>query len=89
MKDFDERSKKIFDSSFLYEEYNRYSINQLYKYLVDLNGYSFLKKVYRKLFGVNKLYNKKDLLNIQNILQCDAHRELLLEAIKEKLQRGE
>ena len=85
LDDFFFRSKKIKNYNFIQEEYDKFSINYLYKYLYNLNGMNFFNRVINKLklrkFFLKK-YNLRSLLAIQNIIECEAHRELLINGIE-------
>lgn len=83
------RSNNIKKIGFIEKEYSNFSKKQIYDYLNQCNGNTFLKKILRKIFGIRRMYTSQDLLNIQNILQCDAHRELFLEALKEMNIKGD
>lgn len=86
LNDFYYRTEKIKDNHFIENEYNKYSINFLYNYLYNLHGMSFFNRVMHKLkfkkYFIKK-YNLKTLLAIENIVECEAHRELLINGIKE------
>lgn len=81
IKEFERRSKEILEEGFIDREYSVFASKSFNTYIGQLFGTSLISRILYKLFG-KKLYKERDYLNIQNILQCDAHRELFTEAIK-------
>lgn len=83
---FYKRSEEILQTGFIEKEYDRLAINMLEVYLRKLSGYGkWLYRLDRYLFRgnlVKRKYNKKKLLTVQNYIQCEAHRELLINGIK-------
>lgn len=77
----DFESNKILSSEFINKEYIDFSKKNLDNYISQLNGEKIEKIIYKKI-KKNKVYSEKDLNNILNILQCDAHRELLITALR-------
>ena len=61
------------------------------EYLKIANGYGFVEKILNKLykiFGKKYLYekyNKQKSLDLLNSLQCEAHRELFIQGLKEHI----
>lgn len=87
MKEFYKRSEEILKDSFVETMYKEFADSQILNYLNQCNGKTLIKRVLRKLFGTKRMFNDSDLLNIQNILQCDAHRELFLQALKNEMEK--
>ena len=88
--DFQARSQQIQTPGFIQKQYTQFSANLVNSYLQICTG-----KIGRNIFVrlVNKLtghrlagwfYNKQDRLKLQNILKCEAHREVFLQALKRK-----
>ena len=85
MQEFEERSKKIEIDSFVLENYKEFSDTKVYEYLFALHGKNLFYKVLNKLFGpkfIKIFYNKKNLLPILNYIECESHRELLINGLK-------
>ena len=64
--------------------FSRFSSGLAENYLAQMHHETFCDKIKRKLFGTQpkEKYTKQEMLNIQNILQCSAHREVVIDAIK-------
>lgn len=90
LKDFKKRSQEILQSDFIKNAYQEYANTMCNYYLQAGSGYfgrNFIMRLANKLSGhrlLKKFYSKKDFLSIQNTLDCEAHRELFLQAVKEK-----
>ena len=87
---FYERSEQIKDPEFIKNKYSCFAEEYIYNYLCSLRGHqSFFfrainkisKNRIRKLL-VNCKYRKQQFLTIQNYVECEAHRELLLKGLK-------
>ena len=89
MEDFYTRTRQIQDNEeFIEEEYNKFSEQHLNNYLNIMNKVRFHKKILNRILNRKfylKTYNKKDCLKILNIIECEAHRELLIRGLKEKI----
>lgn len=87
---FHERSRAILQPGFLEQEYNNFAERYLKFYLATLNGRdNLLAKIIRKLCWniMYKLwYPRQARLNILNMVECEAHRELLTTAIKNSVR---
>lgn len=90
LEEFYERSEQIKVKGFVESKYAEFAKRMIDGYLLAFSGYAH-KPMYRilnKLFGyrLNKIfahaYEKKELLAIQNFVECEAHRELLLRGLK-------
>lgn len=85
---FNERSEEIKEDKFVNMEYSRLAKKFLNSYLQVCHGKNFLFRAINKLCFhrlTRKLYNEKSLLAILNVLQCETHRELFIEALKEEI----
>lgn len=86
---FAARSEEIKDPAAVYKRYAEFADGMRMNYLVTLGGKeSFLFRAINKLAGgvfrcsrLKRKYNKKQLLAIRNVIECEAHRELLLHSI--------
>jgi poly-gamma-glutamate capsule biosynthesis protein CapA/YwtB (metallophosphatase superfamily) len=91
MLQFKQRSSEILTCGFIEEKYSEFAKSMINNYLFKLSGKrrSFLFKVINKLsrnrymnFYLKRRYTQSDLLAIQNYIECEAHREVLLKGIK-------
>lgn len=94
MKEFFERSRRAKDDMFIEEEYNRrakIAINSyLFRFLCIKFGFGFkvIEKISGYRFGkwiVKRKYTNKQLLDLINFIECEAHRELLITGLKGKV----
>lgn len=90
---FFKRSEEITRDGFVEKSYNDFADRSLERYLLsfDARKKTFFFKVMNRLTGrrwqsflLNRKYKKNDLLKIQNYVECEAHRELMLRGIKNK-----
>lgn len=88
--DFSCRSEQIKKEGFVEDEYRNFSLKMLDHYLLTCFGYKhkFFHRVLNKLSGgrlskffINS-YKKEELLAIRNFIECEAHRELWIEGLK-------
>lgn len=95
LDDFAERSKQIAKSGFVEENYKKFAKSMACGYLIEMSGVSknIFFRVINKLTGyhfakvfIKKKYNNKTLLSLQNFIECEAHRELLLSGLKEEIK---
>ena len=92
MTSFRKRSERIKEEGFVAQEYKKFASSMLKRYLLTCSGYnhSVLRKVLNCLTGgfVSKVilnsFNKRDLLAIRNYIECEAHKELFIEGLKQK-----
>ena len=88
--EFDKRSELIKQPGLLEEKYERFADEMINNYLLEFLGKRhFLFKVANKLFGkycvkwrIRNKYQRKNMLALQNFIECESHRELLLTGIK-------
>jgi poly-gamma-glutamate capsule biosynthesis protein CapA/YwtB (metallophosphatase superfamily) len=84
---FNERSRQILDEEFVKQEYDRFAAEMLNGYLTTFHGDNLFFRVLNKLSRhtlASKLYTDKSLTVIQNFIECEAHRELILAGLKHK-----
>lgn len=91
LKDFDQRSEQIKQPGFVQENYLQYAETMQVRYLAALGGVNlrgFFFRLANKLTGgkwqskyLAKKYSKTKKLAIQNFIECEAHRELLLQGL--------
>ena len=85
---FYNRSKEILLDGFIEEQYRLFAKKNIDNYLRFFSGYNkWLSRIDRyilKGFLINHIYSKEKLLAIQNYIECEAHRELILFGIKNK-----
>lgn len=89
LNEFEYRSKKIKDEGFLEKEYSKFACNYIDSYLRSFAGFGkWMSRIDRYLFKgriINIKYPRNRLLKIQNYIECEAHRELLLKGLREKI----
>jgi poly-gamma-glutamate synthesis protein (capsule biosynthesis protein) len=82
---FHARSEELKDPKIIKEKYKRFSDEMLYIYLIIASPFGkWFSRFDRYIFKgrlIKCLYSKKKLLALQNIIKCEAHRELFLKSI--------
>lgn len=96
MSGFRQRSNEILCDGLIDEKYTCYAKSMLDNYLLSLLGVnrrSFIFRIANRITRgraskrlINHKYKSSNFLSIQNIIECEAHRELILKGIKN--QRG-
>ncbi len=89
LQEFNSRSEQIKDDNFIKRQYNDFAESLLNGYLRGCSG--FLFRIIHKLSNNKMLpcfYNNKDFLRIRNIIECEAHREVFLYALKNKKRKN-
>lgn len=90
LSEFSCRSEQIKQNGFVEKEYHKFAKKMLDHYLLTCYGYrhKFLCRILNKLCGgrlsrvfVNS-YKREELLAIRNYIECEAHRELMIEGLK-------
>ena len=89
--DFQTRSREILQPDFVEERYKKFADEMAFDYFQRFSGRfgqslflrALRKFFYKNLFGL--FQNEKSLLSIQNVLDCEAHRELATQALKSKI----
>jgi poly-gamma-glutamate capsule biosynthesis protein CapA/YwtB (metallophosphatase superfamily) len=86
LNNFHARSVEICKEGFIQEQYQKFAEEKLEGYLRTLSGLGkWISRIDRRIFKgqiLRYLYKKRDLLAIQNFIECEAHRELLLKGLK-------
>lgn len=90
IRDFKERSREIQTEGTIETKYREYAKQMLYEYLIRISGkkrHSVLFRLLNKISGykyVYSQYSREDLMLIQNVIDCEAHKELFLIGLKER-----
>ena len=93
LKKFNFRSEQIKNSNFIEEEYRKFTKTLINSYLqssAGLFGRNIIVRIINKIFKHKLfywLYNDKDFLRLQNIVECEAHREAFLYALKKEKRK--
>lgn len=86
LKDFYRRSNEILQTNFIQKKYLKLAEEVAEVYLRKLSGFGkWTSRVDRYLLRgalLKRKYKKSDLLALQNYIECEAHRELLLWGLK-------
>lgn len=91
------RSNEIKNDKVVYDKYSEFAMDKYVYYLSSFHGregifFRILNKLFRGYLREKKVrhsYRKKELLAIKNYIECESHRELLLEAINKKINEIE
>lgn len=83
---FLKRSAEIGKPGFIEEEYNKLAKQTVDVYLKAFRSGNYLYRIINKISRnrLSRRYSVKQLLAIENYIACDAHRELLLNGIKNR-----
>lgn len=90
LSQFKKRSAEIKEEGFINEQYKAFANIMLTNYLFKLSGKkrTFIFKVINKLTGnrysqfyIKRRYSLESLLVIQNYIECEAHKELIINAL--------
>lgn len=94
LQGFEKRSKEIIEPGFVKDNYEKFAKSSIDGYLGGLYGKknkTFMTKVLDKLSKgnyrrhlVKKNYGQEEITAIENVIECEAHRELLLNGLKGK-----
>lgn len=92
LKGFENRSKEISQPGFAESNYEKFADESLSNYLGIFLGKKnrrLITKVLNRISGrkyrkhlVDKNYDSKDKITLQNMVECEAHRELMLSGLK-------
>lgn len=89
LSEFKRRSKEIQKKGFIEKQYKEFAEKNTNSYLRTLSGFGkLISRLDRYLlngFLLKRKYSKEKLLTIQNYIECEAHRELLLEGLRSKI----
>lgn len=93
LEDFKSRSNEILDEKFIERKYNEFSKDNINTYIKAFSGMSKCilridKYVFRSNF-LRKRFTKQKLLAIKNFIECQAHRELVVNGINCIIEEGE
>lgn len=85
---FQKRSNEILIPEFVEQKYTQLAKEVYLPYMGKISGFGkWLSRLDRFVLRgtlLNLIFDKKKLLSLQNIIECEAHRELVLKSIKEK-----
>lgn len=85
LTELEERSIKISDKEFVKKQYEKLAIENQNYYLRQMSGFPrWVRGIDKVIFKgklISILYNKGKLVCIRNIIECEAHRELLLKSL--------
>ena len=91
LQDFEDRSEEILREDFVTENYHKFAEKMLDSYLLTLSGaqkgvvFRALNLLSGRKYGrwwIRHRYSKQDLRAIRNCVECEAHRELMLDGLK-------
>lgn len=85
MTNFEERSLKIKKYDFIEEEYRKFSEEYIWNYLYSISGFPrVLRGIDKKILDkrILRYVYKNKILNILNIIECEAHSELFIEGLR-------
>lgn len=93
IKNFNLRSMQIQEAGFVVENYNKFAQKMLETYFWTLSGKeSFLFKLLNKLtngklrcWSLNRKYSDEAIMKIYNCLICEAHNELLIKGLENRI----
>ena len=93
LSDFYERSRLIMNSEFVEEEYKKFAVANISNYICASKGKTLFGKVMNKItkgyyFKIKaKFYGKKQAVILYNYLKCEAHYELFITALENKINK--
>jgi poly-gamma-glutamate synthesis protein (capsule biosynthesis protein) len=83
---FKQRSEEILQHEFIRKKYKEFAQKNIQSYLKNFSGFNkWISRIDRRLLNgmlLKRKYNNNQLIAIQNFIECEAHRELLLAALK-------
>jgi poly-gamma-glutamate synthesis protein (capsule biosynthesis protein) len=85
LKDFSERSEKLALPGFIETEYEKYCIRSGLFYMGSFAGLGRIpRKLNELMHGIitRRIYSLKKLNLVQNMIECEAHRELVLRYLR-------
>ncbi|PRS39084.1 poly-gamma-glutamate biosynthesis protein [Bacillus sp. RJGP41] len=86
--EFQNRSQEILEDEFIEQKYQEFANQNIQSYLRKFSGLGkWLSRIDRRLLNGNllkKKYDRSQLLEIQNYIECEAHRELVLKGLQMK-----
>lgn len=85
------RSKRIQEQDFIENCYNELAESKINNYLRQFSGFGkWVSRFDRKILKgklLQKKYKTNQLLSLQNFIECEAHRELILRGIKNRINK--
>jgi poly-gamma-glutamate synthesis protein (capsule biosynthesis protein) len=82
---FYRRSDEILQNGFVERQYQKFAVENMYSYLRKFAGFGkWMSRIDRRLLNgmlIKRMYNKEKLLAIQNYIECEAHRELVIKGL--------
>ncbi|AXH51540.1 CapA family protein [Clostridium perfringens] len=95
MEDFFKRSEEIYCEDFVKINYKKFAKSMQWQYLSAFSG-KFSKNIFYRIinkltknnfvrFYIGRRYSPKERIVIENFIQCEAHRELILEGLRDKI----
>lgn len=92
LMNFNSRSTKITENSFIKDKYNEFAKLYIDDYILMFSGKekSFMFRALNKLLGhrlrgkYSTLYREKYGVEIKNFIECEAHRELVLQGLEDE-----
>ncbi|WP_280770893.1 CapA family protein [Salipaludibacillus daqingensis] len=85
LKEFQLRSKEILEEGFIEEKYQEFAKESFQSYIRKLSGFNkWLTRIDRRLLNgmlLRNKYSRKKLLAIENTIESEAHRELILKGL--------
>ncbi len=91
LEGFQRRSKEILQEDFIEKQYQEFAQANIQSYLGRFSGLGkWISRIDSRLLNgmfTKKIYNKQKLLALQNFIECEAHRELVITGLKAKTKR--
>lgn len=91
LRGFEERSAQIKDPDFVQKAYLAFAEQKFSGYLKAFHGGGLFFRAANKLSGgrlLRGLYSQNALLEILNVIECEAHADLVVAHLKEAVRRG-
>lgn len=91
IEEFYERATCIKQPEFIQNNYKKFSESILNRYLINFSGLklNIILRIIEKLSGhrflkwyIKKRFSKEKLLSIKNFVECESHRDLMLQGIE-------
>mgnify|MGYP004504972145 FL=1 len=92
IKEFENRSNDIKKENFINKNYEEFAKEMLNTYLKVFDRKKIINRLINKFFihhFYEKIYKNDDYIGISNIIECEAHRELLITGLKAKIKELE
>lgn len=91
------RNQLLAETSEISKQFIKLSSEQIYSYMYKISGvdrslmFRILNKVSGYRFGrfyIKKRYNKQDMLNLLNYIECESHREIVITGLKSLIEEA-